>query len=248
MCDPRPKDTYTFITQAMGRESNAPARQEGIMHGRRQQKKLEKKNTKRRERRQSARAMDNNEASIISDAIDGPIVEARIPESLWSGGIGVLSITRSASNGYRVVGHFLVDAYCLGVKDAFLRVLPPSQYSSHMAKVNKAGRTRRVSPEYLAKIVRGAVDYAARLGFAPHADYDAPKRLIDNIDSSLCSEEFEFGKDGKPFYTSGPHDSPARADAIVKKIQQVGGHFLIRVPGAGADMEDLDLESEPEGR
>ena len=36
------------------------------------------------------------------------------------------------------------------------------------------------------------------------------KLILGGIDSGACTEEYEYGKDGKPLFLAGPHDSPAK--------------------------------------
>jgi hypothetical protein len=59
--------------------------------------------------------------------------------------------------------------------------------------------------------------------------------LFGDIDSDVCTQEFVFGKDGKPFYVSSPNDSPGRVRAIMKQLgDRCGGpdgfHFMIASP------------------
>ena len=56
---------------------------------------------------------------------------------------------------------------------------------------------------------------------------------------------FQFGKDGKPFYVSGPYDSPVKSRRIVDTLEKrcgPGGYdYLVLVGGSpGLDFEDED--------
>ena len=82
------------------------------------------------------------------------------------------------------------------------------------------------------KIVKGAVDFALSLGFPPHPDYPHASMLLAGIDPSTCTEEFTFGRDGHPLYIQGPGESPAEAVAIMQRVREAGGNFLIDMPGA----------------
>ena len=94
-----------------------------------------------------------------------------------------------------------------------------------------------INPACLVKIVKGAVEYAQSLGFSPDPEYRHAQLLLEGIDPSTCTDTFEFGRDGKPFYVQGPNETPAQVMAIVQRMQEVGGHFLVPV---GGDVGELD--------
>ena len=91
-------------------------------------------------------------------------------------------------------------------------------------------------PEYIRKLVEDAVEYARSIGFEPHADYQEAKAIFGDIDASACREEFQFGHEGKPFFISGPHDSPAKCARIVRTLLDHCGQgnfdYLLRLSEA----------------
>jgi hypothetical protein len=98
-------------------------------HGRREQKKLAKKKARRAEKRAHAVGRDDAwMAAVLRSGSEWPILEARIPVNLWDEGIGGLVIARRVPDGRLAVANFLVDTYCLGVKDAMVKVMSPGQY------------------------------------------------------------------------------------------------------------------------
>jgi hypothetical protein len=101
--------------------------------------------------------------------------------------------------------------YCLGVKNAFWKIMSEGEYRDVLHKIDQVGRLQEVEPAYLVKLVQEAVEYARGLGIPPHPDYSPARLLLAGIDPSLCHETFEFGKGGKPFYIRGPHESLEKA-------------------------------------
>ena len=92
-----------------------------------------------------------------------------------------------------------------------------SEYSAMVRKIEQSGGPMlQVTPEHFAKLVYSAVEYAQSFGFAPHADYRHARLLLTGIDATQCQDIFEFGKDGKPLYFQGPHDSPAKVKSIME--------------------------------
>lgn len=197
-------------------------------HGNRQQKKLAKKKAKRADKRSFlARRAHSGIELILRQAGEWPILEAMIPSNLWDQGMGQPIIARQMPDGRIAFAVFLLDTYCLGVKDAFYNILTPFQYRDFFDKLESVGSQEPISPESFAKLIDESVMYARSIGFEPHPDYNIARLLLAGIDPSLSSEQFEFGKDGKPFYVQGPNDSPGKATAIMAKVQAMGGHYMM---------------------
>jgi len=210
----------------------------------RRQKQLAKKKAKRVEKRTFlARANSDNPMIRLAQAEAWPILESLVPEELWERGMGNLVLARRMPDGQIAAAFFLVDTYCLGVKDAFWKILPGSEYEKLKRDIaRKQGALNPVPADYFAKLVFGAVDYARSFGFAPHADYSHARLLLQGIDTSACTDTFEFGKDGTPFFVSGPFDTPEKIKVIMHRLSQVGGHYLVGLDPA----DELQLVDESE--
>jgi hypothetical protein len=216
-------------------------------HGAREQKRLAKKKAKEAERRKElARRSSDNPLVRLRAADRWPVHEALVPDNLWSTGIGTVVIARRAPGGMIAYGSFLVDVFCLGIKDAFWRIMSAAEYRSLLEKVAECGALERVSPEHVSKLVHCAADYAQSLGFAPHPDFRHVRLLLEGVDPSLCSDEFQFGQDGKPFYVRGPYESIGQARIIAERISQRGGHYLVPVDPQAFVSEDVAELSDEE--
>lgn len=79
---------------------------------------------------------------------------------------------------------------------------------------------------------------AEGLGFHPHRDYLTTKGIFGSIDPSGCPEEFKFGKNGKPFYISGPNETRADSERIVDILKKNLG------PGRFDYMVQMDLKDQ----
>ena len=139
---------------------------------------------------------------------------------------------------------FLLDVYCLGVKNAFYLVSSPEDYALNMSGYGEDVSYERVHPSCLRKLVEGAVDYARKLGFAPHPDYARAVKLFGDIEAAPCPERYTYGKDGKPLYVSGPHETPAQSrkilDTLTRRLGPGGFHFMTAV---GSSEHDAALEA-----
>jgi hypothetical protein len=213
------------------------------------QKKLAKRKAQRKEKakkivvqQQQQMAYDANRIAI---AARYPIHQCIANVTMSAGGMGTVIVSRLAPNGDIVMGMFLLDTFCLGVKNAFARVLLPSEYDVMVGEVGSQELLQAVTPSYARKLVESAVAYAATLGFKPDPDYHTAKQLFGDIDPSECTDVFTFGKMGKPFYVAGPLDSPLKRRQIIATLEKhVGvGNFDVLAPPADFNWDDDDLDA-----
>ncbi len=217
-------------------------------HGAKQQKRLAKQKAKRQAKHKMLSQRTSTDPAIrLQRAAKWPIVHSLVDAGIWDKGLGHLLIARQDPDGGVVFAVYLVDVLCLGVKNAFWRAGTSSEFDEVVKKFHdNTGPLHSITPECLAKIVHGAVEFAQSFGFPPHPDYRHAARLLDGIDPASCRREFSFGRDGKPFYISGPYESAAEIQAIITRTRQVGGHFMSMLPPMGdVDLRPLEDQDEP---
>lgn len=142
--------------------------------------------------------------------------------------VSVLVTRQERYDRVRLCG-WLVDAYCLGVKDVVgPRVMAERRATELTDSFFAAYQARPLeAPLDLAQhLVFGAVEYARSLGFQPARGFAA---TIDQLGSWAGPSAIRFGRDGKPFFVQGPHDD---ADAILETLQRSAGRgnftFLVQ--------------------
>ena len=97
----------------------------------RRQKKLEAKRAKRKdEQRVIARTQSSGIAGGMAAANRWPVVQARVSVTLWDQGMGYVLLIRRGPGGLTAMAMFLLDVYCLGVKDVWAQVAPDSSILS----------------------------------------------------------------------------------------------------------------------
>lgn len=153
---------------------------------------------------------------------DPSTFEALWPSELFTQGIGWVILARFKPNRRRVeAGVFLVDVFCLGVKLAFFEAGELADYRqrirNHYVEEFPMVPTE---PCCALKLLEQAVEYAGRLGFAPHPDFRRAMRPFGAIATAQCGQEFTFGWQGKPFYRRGPRETEAQARQIVFRLHQ----------------------------
>jgi hypothetical protein len=165
---------------------------------------------------------------------DWPGLSAAESESGESGLVGVL-VARDTGSTVVACG-FLVDVFCLGVKDTNgpktmnRRKLPDFTRTFFSAW---AGQRPVAAPLDLARhVVFGAVDYARSLGFEPHPDFAKGAALLGDWEAD--TSDVTFGRDGEPFYINGPRDDTYGNMAKLRRTVGDGNFgYLVQFPGPG---------------
>lgn len=217
---------------------------------RKRQKKLERRASKRKEKKHvRIREQSGGLAARLSAAAAYPVLHSWIGDDIQEQGIGWVVLSRAMPNGSVAVASFLVDSYCLGVKDVFAEILPRSEYDSkYLVKMTKDMPSRSVAPAEARKLLEDAVAYARKIGLSPHPDYARAMILFGDVDAADSDAHFEFGKDGKPFFVGGPNDSLERCKQIVAILNNTcgPGQYDYVVPLAGSQMVMASSEEEDE--
>lgn len=185
-------------------------------HERRYQKYLDRKRQKHGNDTTDAGRL----APQIAASAHSPIHEALVPAKLFELGMGNLVFSRLLPDGRIAMGAFLLDVFCLGVKNAFVAIVPKVQYAMRRSNWSLSENLQPIEPACFRKLVEGGVAYAHDLGFSPHEDYAVASQIFGDVQATDCSMSFKYGHDGKPFFISGPHDTDTQVEAILDQLQQ----------------------------
>ena len=157
--------------------------------------------------------------------------EAFITKNWRDTGIANVVVARIDDGGGASAGFFLVDHFCLGVKDAFLLDdLTESELRKIIEERFPDGKMERMHPAWAKKFVEGAVAYADNLGLSPHRDYRKARRALSGIDTSICTETFTYGNNGRPHFIQGDMEDEERAARIIAALNaRVGpdGYYVL---------------------
>lgn len=194
------------------------------------EKRWQKKLAKKRKAQANRKSLpQRSDAHSPAHAAQRPVHAALITRELFAVGIGMVALARELPDGDVAVAAFVVDVYCLGVKNAFYRVLPPEEWLRFVHTQD----FEEIQPDCLRQLVEGAVAYARDLGFPPHADYARAAALFGTIDAAACPVRYSYGQDGKPFYVSGPKETPAQSrrimNTLTRRLGTDGFHFMAEI-------------------
>lgn len=209
------------------------------------------------ERRKAAMAETQiSLATRIRRMAGAPIHACLVSEALFEIGTGYMVLARKAADGRMAMATFLLDVYCVGVKDVVLRVDEASEIENFMEALGDVEPMVAIEPARARKLLRDLVAWSRSIGLAPHPDYAAAEPLFGDVSADSSDESFRFGKDGKPFLIQGPSDTPARIrnriEALRRTVGDDGFDYRLEVEGdddrfdaEGADPDD-DFDPEIE--
>jgi len=144
-----------------------------------------------------------------------------------TGGLAKILIVRQERASRVTVCGYLVDVYCLGVKDT-TGPLPMGSGSVDAYRhdfFQAFTAPAMPAPLDLAQhLIHGAVAYARGLGFEPAANFALTAPYLGTPTGPTA---IRFGREGKPFYISGPYDNPRAVIATLETTAGPGNyHYL----------------------
>ena len=162
-----------------------------------------------------------------------PIGECWISPDWKEAGMCTIVVTRQHSSGNLTFGVYLVDTFCLGLKNTnAIFNKPDYEYEDYFDKIFDAHGGREPIDYVLAhNIIYGAIAYAEDLGFKPDKDWVLSQMILEDDTDDVALIEVEFGKDGKPFFINGPYDNVQKVVNTLKKSVGEGNFEMTYIMG-----------------
>lgn len=161
-----------------------------------------------------------------------PLHECLIYDNWKESGKTQILVSRKKPNGNIIVGFYLVDLLCLGLKDSFYREMEQEEYENIKNHINESMTIEEgislisADATLVFNIIYGAIEYAEDLGFSPGKDFAITEYILNDV-QQIPFIDVEFGRDGMPFYSSGPDDNVQRVlKTLNKSVGEGNYHFL----------------------
>lgn len=158
-----------------------------------------------------------------------------------------LVVSRKHINGNLTYAAFLVDLYCLGVKDttfAFNRSV--LEYDEMITSYNQEDfRLKRIDYKLAHNIIFAGYDFATEIGLPSHPDFNKTTRFIlEEDDEKIELIEVACGMNGIPTLIMGPDNEAECKRTMVKLNFTIGesGYRVINEIESWNDDIDEDAE------
>ncbi|MDP9073285.1 MAG: helix-turn-helix domain-containing protein [Actinomycetota bacterium] len=155
--------------------------------------------------------------------------DSDVPDGIGHGIVSVL-VARQPRRGKLSVTGYLVDVYCLGVKDVVgPKVMDDADLRAYVRMYFLVYQAPALAApiEMARELVWGAVAYARGLGFEPHPDFE---QAAGQLGAWEPTGVVRFGRGGKPYFVQGVRDNAGQILATLERSVGEGNfHYLVAV-------------------
>ncbi|MEA2887682.1 MAG: hypothetical protein QOD11_2042 [Bradyrhizobium sp.] len=174
-------------------------------------------------------ALDTGLPARVLRAAEAPIQHCLLSADLFEIGIGTMILARGVTRHHLTVGVFLLDVFCLGIKDVMFKSLKSDELEMYIEATNAGSPPVSLQPGDARKLLRDLAAWSQSIGFPPHRDFAAVERIFGDISADESEADFPFGRDGKPVYIPGPFESATvvrrRVEQLQKQLGEEGFEF-----------------------
>ena len=163
---------------------------------------------------------------VLRRAREFPFLGAWVQRDWQRHGIASMVVARTQPDDDIVFGRFLVDTFCVDLKDTFFGVnIESNQFQNDaLPRLYQGEPPVSISIELAHEIIYGAIDFAEGIGFRPHKLFQRTRNILDAEDAHSRSGVIEFGYEGMPTYIPGPTDNQRMI--LNRLVENVGiGNF-----------------------
>jgi len=129
-----------------------------------------------------------------------PIGKCYITPDWEESGIAQIIVSRIRPSGNLVIGIFLVDTFCIGVKDAtYYANMPEVDFYDLIGHYKSASGLEEISYNEAHNIIYGAIGFAEDGGIQPAKDFKIAGYILEEDTEDIPLIEYEYGKNGKHF-------------------------------------------------
>ena len=156
-----------------------------------------------------------------------PLGKCYISTEWQDQGLITVVVSRNHINGNFTCGIFLVDLYCLGVKETLLVYNENHSYHETLRVLNEEEGIEECTYSLAHNIIYGAIAYAEDLGFKPSNEFDTTQYVLEEDDDRVEFMDIKFGLSGKPAIYLEVVKNPGRIITTLEKSVGPDGYIII---------------------
>lgn len=212
---------------------------------RREAKAARRKKQLAERRRKGETASGGSLATLIKRSALAPLHCCLLQDGLFDRGMGTMLLARGTPATGLIMASFLLDVFCLGVKDVMVGPIEAAELDYVVAAMAATGAMAEVEPAHARKLLRELVAYARSLGLEPHREYAAAEKLFGDVSPDASDARFQFGCEGRPVYVLGPGETTAQVRRRLERLRRtLGEEGFDLVVGAEEGLEEDEDEFE----
>ncbi|MDO8899371.1 MAG: hypothetical protein Q7V19_17090 [Bacteroidales bacterium] len=153
------------------------------------------------------------------------VFECIIDNNWNEAGIAQVVVARKHSNGNITAGFYLVDLYCLGVKDStFIFNNTEVEYNAMLNEYFPRKTRSSISYALAHNIIYAAIEFADSFGFKPEKTFtEVTQYILEEDTDEVELIDVECGYNGKPLFIKGPFDDKIKTNRIINQLEQTAG-------------------------
>ncbi|MBQ9362429.1 MAG: hypothetical protein IJT97_03300 [Bacteroidaceae bacterium] len=153
-------------------------------------------------------------------------------------GEGHVVVSRLHKGGKVSAAFYLIDIYCVGVKDSFYKLRMDDYEFESIVERLSIENIQECSYEEAHNWVYGSVAFAEEAGIQPDKSFNLTQYMLKEDTDEVPLLEFEFGKNGKHFLVARSNLEASRYLPTMKK--HLGDDFKVMIETGGNHWGDED--------
>jgi hypothetical protein len=221
----------------------------GSKDQKKRQDKIMKQRRKAKERQKKQHlVLRAGSHGLLQKSRQFPMFSCQISED-WQGdsGMAQVAVARLQPDSRIAYGIYLIDKFCLGLKNTSYGANLSAAEFQDLCPSGHTMPMQPCAPELAHQMIFQAIDYAAQFGFKPQKDYKWSRLILEKRGTLPETYPITFGREGKPFYVSGPYDNP---EAVIARLEKTAGpgnyDYVIQTGEPPFDDDILMLDDEDE--
>lgn len=165
---------------------------------------------------------DSPKKYILTRARSLPVHQCYITEGWQESGNATIVVARRHTTGHFTIGTYLVDLYCLGVKDTGYHFNVDKDALDEILETSQEFGVAMQPCGYAVahNVIYGAIEFAEGYGFKPHKEFAVTKFILEEDDDRVEVIEYEFGMHGKPcVFVDAEHSQKA----VIAQLEKTAG-------------------------
>ena len=129
----------------------------------------------------------------------------------------VTIVTRRHPKGTVTAGVYLIDTFCLGVKDSFYRFSIEDYELEQLIEAYGGVEIEETDYAVVHNLIYGALEFAEEAGILPCKEFSLTQYILEEDTDAIPLMQFDYGKDGKHLLVA---DNRSQLDFYLSKLRK----------------------------